>query len=288
MNNTSPKNLFCEKRKYMNDLRAQNINKPDADFLVREAAQTIAERLAVTNREFPVALDLFSSTDAIQELLAESGKVTEITAINSNSSSKNKGKKATSTRDHIIAGEQYINLVTSIFGLHWSNNLPAVFKQIRTILQEDGLFMAALPGDKTLSELRDCLILAETQLTGNASLRIDPFGEVRQYGNLLQKAGFTLPVVDTDLLCVRYSDMFGLIDDLRAMGATSCLLQRPQTAPRDLFKLASEFYNEKYADPDGKIRATFEIVYLSGWAPHHSQQKPLKPGSAKHKLSDFI
>ena len=288
MNNTSPKNLFCEKRKQTNETRALRIDKPDADFLAREAVLTILERLAVKNRDFPIAVNLFSPSGTMPNALTDSGKVKKVISVHANASAKPGTGEIITARDNLAFEEKSANLITSVFGLHWSNNLPIVLKQIRHTLQDDGLFMAALPGDKTLTELRDCLITAETRLTGNASLRVDPFGEIRQYGSLLQQAGFALPVIDSDVFCVRYKSMRHLIDDLRAMGVTSCLAQRSKFTNRELFKLAGEIYQEKYTDPDGKIRATFEIVYLSGWAPHRSQQQPLKPGSAKHKLSDFL
>ena len=137
-------------------------------------------------------------------------------------------------------------------------------------------------------ELRDSMLTAESMLNGNATLRIDPFGEVRQIGSLLQRAGFALPVVDTELLTARYSSLRKLIKDLRAMGATSSLNSNVGFGPRGLFEKTEEVYRERYQDDDGKIRATFEIIFLSGWSPDASQQKPLKPGSAKNKLSDFL
>jgi hypothetical protein len=132
------------------------------------------------------------------------------------------------------------------------------------------------------------MLTAESMINGNASLRVDPFGEVRQVGSLLQRAGFALPVVDTEILTVRYSSLKKLITDLRAMGATSSLNSNRSFSPRNLFEKTEEIYRKRYQDNDGKIRATFEIIFLSGWSPDASQQKPLKPGSAKNKLSDFL
>jgi hypothetical protein len=194
----------------------------------------------------------------------------------------------TGTRELISLKPKSVNLITSIFGLHWSNDLPGTLTQIQSSLVEDGLFLAALPGDRTLMELRDSMLTAESMINGNATLRIDPFGEVRQIGSLLQRAGFALPVVDTELLTVRYSSLRKLITDLRAMGATSCLNSNTHFGPRDLFDKTERIYRERYQDADGKLRATVEIIFLSGWSPHASQQKPLKRGSAQNKLSDFL
>ncbi len=286
--------MFSDRRISANLMRAAEMNKTDADFLAKLAAGMISERLNVTNREFSVTADLFSRFDSMKEHLVESAKITSLHRL----------RHATEDCSHLPnepdsnllfgnletlpfeAGS--INLITSVFGLHWCNDLPGMLAQIRRTLAPDGLFMCALPGDRSLKELRECLLEAETNLTGSASLRIDPFGEVRQMGGLLQRAGFALPVVDTELVTVRYSSLFGLIEDLRAMGATSALATKPPFGPRNLFQETENLYREKYMDDDGRIRATFEIVFLSGWAPHHSQQKPLRPGSATNHLKDFL
>lgn len=290
MKNTSLPKLFNPKRQKAIEARAKRIAQHDADFLVREAATMISERLGATNREFELVVDLFSPFGVMKDLLQTSKKTGNVISVTSQPSTQSQGES------NILIGEREVlplaskstNLVTSIFGLHWSNDLPGTLLQIRNSLKEDGLFLAALPGDRTLNELRDCLLAAESKINGNATLRIDPFGEVRQIGSLLQRAGFTLPVVDTELLTVRYSSMQGLIRDLRAMGATSALYSNVKFGPKSLFVECEKLYKERYQDPDGKLRATFEIIFVSGWSPHASQQKALKPGTAKNKLSDFL
>lgn len=149
--------------------------------------------------------------------------------------------------------------------------------------------MPQYPAGGTLQELREALLAAEAELTGGASPRVIPFADVRDMGALLQRAGFALPVADTETYTVRYDSLFGLIRDLRAMGMTNPLASRNRKPmPRRFFLRAAEIYAQRFSDPDGRIRATFSIIYLSGWAPHESQQKPLKPGSAKQRLSDAL
>ncbi len=286
MEKTSPTKLFSSRRKSAIQSRAQRIAKSDAGFIAKIAAETIAERMSAINRDFDQALDLFSQFEFMEAQLQHAENVKQIARFG--------GFKIRSKPDEwneddgLRFDPESLNLVTSVFGLHWMNDLPGMLVQIRRILAPDGLLLAAMPGDQTLRELRECLIAAETELTGNVSLRVEPFGEVRQYGNLLQRAGFTLPVVDSEHFTVRYRSLRSLIDDLRAMGATSSLANAGGVAARKLFEKCEEIYFDRFSDPDGKIRATVEIVFLSGWSPHESQQKPLKPGSAQASLSDFI
>jgi len=278
MQKTSPQKLFSEKRRKAVKLRACAIAKADADFLSKIAAETLGQRIAVINREFDKAVDFLSGHNAMHpalEQLENVGDIKQITATENDP-------------EHLPLEIKSANLITSIFTLHRSNDLPGSLIQIRKALVDDGLFMAALPGENTLRELRECLIAAESEIHGTASLRVEPFGEIRQLGGLLQRAGFALPVVDSDTFTIRYKNLAALIDDLRAMGATSTVEQSSAFASRKMFQRASEIYNERYKENDGKIIATAEIVFLSGWAPDKSQQKPLKPGSAKNQLKDFL
>jgi SAM-dependent methyltransferase len=182
-----------------------------------------------------------------------------------------------------------VNLVLSPLSLHVTNDTPGVFIQVRRALKADGLFLAAIPGSGTLQELRDVLLATEIELTGGASPRVIPFADVRDVGGLLQRAGFTLPVIDAETYTVRYDNLFALMRDLRAMGMTNPLADRSRKPlTRAFFLRAAELYAERYSDPDGRIRATFSIIYASGWTPHESQQKPLRPGSAKARLADAL
>jgi len=182
-----------------------------------------------------------------------------------------------------------VDLIVSALNLQFANDLPGILAQARRALRPDGLFMAALVGGESLQELRICLAEAEAQTAGGLSPRVHPFAEIRDLGTLLQRAGFALPVTDRDRFTVRYPAMPDLIRDLRLMGAGNMLRDRDtRRPPRALFSRAAALYAEKFADPDGKIRATFDIIWLSGWAPHESQQQPLKPGSAKARLAEAL
>ena len=182
-----------------------------------------------------------------------------------------------------------LDLVVSALALQFVNDLPGTLVQIRRALKPDGLFLAALVGGETLTELRQAFAAAESEVEGGVSPRVAPFADVRDLGALLQRAGFALPVTDIDRLTVRYDSPFALMHDLRRMGATNALIERRRTPLRraTLLRMA-EIYAERFADPDGRVRATFEIVWLSGWAPHPSQQQPLKPGSAQARLADAL
>ena len=293
MQKTSPPKLFNPKRRKAIEARATRIGQADADFLIQEAANMMAERLDATNRDFDIAVDMFSPFSNMLEHLKASTKTNQLYKLTSNTGTSSTSlsdiiRTISGTREEIPLASKSVNLITSVMGLHWSNDLPGTFTQIKNALVEDGLFLAALPGDRTLTELRDSMLTAESMINGNATLRIDPFGEIRQIGSLLQRAGFTLPVVDSEVLTVRYSSLKKLISDLRAMGATSSLNSNRHFGPRNLFKKTEEVYRKRYQDPDGKIRATFEIIFVSGWSPHSSQQKPMKRGTAQNKLSDFL
>ena len=191
--------------------------------------------------------------------------------------------------EHSALAPASLDLATSLLALHHANDLPGALIQIRAALRPDGLFVGALLGGDTLAELRQALTVAESDMTGGASPRVAPFADVRALGGLLQRAGFALPVVDADALVVRYPDMFALLRDLRAFGGANALVARSrQPARRELFARAAAVYAERFSDPDGRIRATFEILWISGWAPHASQPKPLKPGSAAMRLEDAL
>jgi SAM-dependent methyltransferase len=182
-----------------------------------------------------------------------------------------------------------LDLVVSALALQLVNDLPGALVQIRRVLKPDGLFLAALLGGETLNELRQSFAAAESEIEGGVSPRVAPFADLRDLGALLQRAGLALPVADADRLVVRYDSAFALMHDLRRMGATNALIDRRRTPLRraTVMRMA-EIYAQRFADADGRLRATFEIVWLSGWAPHPGQQQPLKPGTAKARLADAL
>jgi SAM-dependent methyltransferase len=186
-------------------------------------------------------------------------------------------------------GDAAVDLVVSGLGLQFVNDLPGALTQIRRALKPDGLFLAALLGGETLTELRQAFAAAESEIEGGVSPRVAPFADLRQLGALLQRAGFALPVTDVERVTVRYDSAFDLMRDLRRMGATNPLVAR-RRAPlrRQTLLQMADIYARRFADGDGRIRATFDIVWLAGWAPHPDQQQPLKPGSAKTRLADAL
>jgi SAM-dependent methyltransferase len=181
------------------------------------------------------------------------------------------------------------DLVLSALNLHSINDLPGVLNQIKNSLKDDGLFIAALLGGETLHELRDVINLAEQEIVGGVSPRVAPFADMQQMGALMQRAGFNLPVIDSDKITVSYDNVFKLFKDLRLMGEGNTMLGRQKKyVGKEFFMKVAEDYSNKYAENNGRIVATFEIIFLIGWKPHESQQKPLKPGSAKQRLSNAL
>lgn len=262
--------------------RARALRAP-VDFLHRHAADQLADRLETVQRQFDTAIELDPFGVGVADRIAAIGKTGRWRQI------ALAGGTAKAPHETVPVEPDSIGLVVSVLGLHRVNDTPGVLVQIRRALVADGLFLAAIPATGTLFELRQSLIEAETELIGGASARVAPFADVRDYGGLLQRAGFALPVADAETLTVRYDTMFELIADLRGMGMTNPLVDRSRVpARRALFQRAAAIYQDRFADPDGRIRATFAIVYLSGWAPHESQQRPLKPGSAKTRLADAL
>ena len=258
---------------------------PKAGFLLDIAAEEMAFRLMPVERRFEHAVELFGGTGAVARAAMATGKIGTIERVDV------VGDADTIATDfeEVPIEPDSTNLVLAPLGLHLANDLPGSLIRIRRALKPDGLFLAAIPATGTLTELNDVLLETETRLFGGASPRVAPFGDVRSIGALLQRAGFALPVADVETYTVRYESLFGLMKDLRGFGMTNALANRSRRpVSREFFIEAAKLYAERHADPDGRIRATFAIVYLSGWAPHESQPKPLKPGSATMRLADAL
>jgi SAM-dependent methyltransferase len=260
-----------------------------ADFLLTRAVEDICDRLSTIKRDFTRVLDLGTPGPHLAQALTTPGRTVWRTAPRPALVGAGSFIPVVSDEEALpFAGESF-DLIVSALSLQHVNDLPGLLAQARRCLKPDGLFLAALIGGQTLSELRVALAQAEVEVSGGASPRVAPFADVRDLGGLLQRAGFALPVADTDVLSVRYGHPFRLFADLRAMGATNALTQRSRKpTPRRLMLRAAEIYAERFADSDGRVRATFEILFMSGWAPHESQQKPLKPGSARMRLEDAL
>jgi SAM-dependent methyltransferase len=260
-----------------------------ADFLMRRAAEDLADRLGAVEREFGKAAVLFSQTPAAACVLVESGKVLETIRVEADAAFLDGEPGLFAPLETVPFEPESLDLVVSLLSLQAMNDIPGMLVQIRRALRPDGLFLGAFFGAGTLSELRESLLAAETELYGGASPRVIPLTDVRDAGALLQRAGLALPVADVETVTVRYDTLFGLIADLRAMGETNSLVDRSRRpGTRKLFARAAEIYAERFSDSDGRVRASFSIVWMSGWAPDASQQKPLKPGSAKVSLKTIL
>src|SRR5271156_6294716 len=260
-----------------------------ATFLLDRVAGDLAERLATGLRRFELAVDLGTPGEAVRTALARLGSVGRIIAADVMPDAARGEIFVAADEAALPFGDATLDLVVSALALQFVNDLPGVLVQVRRALKPDGLFLAALLGGETLTELRQSFAEAESDIEGGVSPRVAPFADLRALGALLQRAGFALPVTDTDRVVVRYDSAFGLMRDLRRMGATNALRDRRRTPLRraTLLRMA-EIYAQRFADDDGRLRATFEIVWLSGWTPDPSQQQPLKPGSAKARLADAL
>ncbi|MGB4107044.1 MAG: methyltransferase domain-containing protein [Alphaproteobacteria bacterium] len=256
-------------------------------FLADWAGNQISDRLLDVKKTFDLGLEIGLRT----EKKHPAGKVKTMIGMDI---SEKLAQKA--PRPVICADEEWLpfkdaslDLIINTLGLHSTNDLPGALIQIRRALKPDGLFLAALFGGESLMELRHSLMAAEIEIKGGASPRVFPFADKPQMGSLMQRAGFALPVVDSEIVTVTYPDMFALLKDLRFMGEGNAILARDKKfVGRELFTKAAESYWKNFAESDGRIRASFEVIFLIGWAPHASQQKPLQPGSAKTRLADAL
>ena len=264
------------------------------DFLFREVGERLSDRLADVRRDFPVALDLGCHDGTLSRLLGGRGGVE--TLIQCDCAAAMAAAAHHRLRPALVADEEALpfapasfDLVISCLSLHWVNDLPGALVQIRHALKPDGLFLAALLGGETLSELRAALMESELEVEGGAGPRVSPFAELRDAGALLQRAGFALPMADVDSLTVTYPNALALMRDLRGMGESNAVLARRRSASRRATLLrAAALYEQRAANDDGRIPASFQVIYLTGWAPHESQPKALRPGSAAARLADAL
>lgn len=261
------------------------------DFLLREVGERLADRLADFTRTFPVALDLGCHGGEFGRVLGRRGGVrTLVQADLSVAMARRAGGHA------VVADEEFLpfaaggfDLVASLLSLHWVNDLPGVLAQISRILKPDGLMLAALFGGTTLGELRGALLAAELELEGGGSPRVAPFAELSDLGGLLQRAGLALPVVDRDTITISYPDPFALMRDLRGMGEGNAMRQRRRRPTRRaVLTRAAEIYRARHGTADGRVPATFQVLYMTGWRPHSSQQQALRPGAAGARLADAL
>jgi SAM-dependent methyltransferase len=243
-------------------------------FLLDRVAEDLADRLAAVRRDFADVADIWSPGD----VLPPAGRFKSVARFAPDSGS-----------EVLPLQPESLDLAVSALAFQFVNDLPGVLAQIRRALKPDGLLLAAMVGGDTLTELRQSFAAAEAECEGGVSPRVVPFADLRDIGGLLQRAGLALPVTDVDRVVVRYDSAFALMADLRRMGASNILVERRRTPTRRTTMLQmAQIYGERFADADGRIRATFDVIWLSGWAPHESQQKPLRPGSAKESLEAAV
>jgi SAM-dependent methyltransferase len=260
-----------------------------ADFLLRRAIDDLDDRLGTVLRHFSLAVDVSTPTAALAEWLTASGRVDHVVRLAPIWGETPGPLSVVGDAEALPFAPERFDLAVSLLALHSVNDLPGALVQIRRALKPDGLFLGCLLGGATLYELRQAFTQAEAELEGGVSPRVAPFADVSDLGGLLQRAGFALPVADLEPMIVRYADAFGLFRDLRAMGLTNALVHRRKTPLRRVTLLrAAQIYAQRFADADGRVRATFELAWMSGWAPHESQQKALRPGSAQVRLADAL
>jgi SAM-dependent methyltransferase len=269
--NAAPK-LFDRPLLRARQSRAQRLGP--ATFLLDRVAEDMAERLHAVLRDFADAADIWTPGEGLR-----SDRFKSVVRIG----------LCDSEQETLPFQPESLDLAVSALAFQFVNDLPGVLAQIRRALKPDGLLLAAMIGGDTLTELRQSFAAAEAECEGGVSPRIIPFADLRDVGALLQRAGFALPVTDVDRIVVRYDSALALMADLRRMGATNVLVERRRAPTRraTLLRMA-QIYGERFADSDGRIRATFDVIWLSGWAPHESQQKPLQPGSAKASLAEAV
>jgi len=255
--------------------RAQRLGT--AAFLLDRAAEDMTDRLHAVLRDFKSVAEVGTPGDQVAKTVA--GRFDRYV----------RADLPAQESEPLALEAQSLDLVVSVLAFQFVNDLPGVLAQIRRALRPDGLLMAAMIGGDTLTELRQSFAAAEAELEGGISPRVAPFADLRDVGALLQRAGLALPVTDVDRVVARYDDAFALMHDLRRMAATNILVERRRVPTRRAtMSRMAEIYRERFADPDGRVRATFDIIWLSGWAPHESQPKPLKPGSAKVSLAEAV
>ncbi len=253
------------------------------DFLYREVAERLDERLDLVKREFPLMVSLGGAPAAHLQARKGTEHIIRMDA-------------AFGMRPDVVMDEEFLPLakgsvdaIVSNLHLHWVNDLPGALLQMKQALKADGMFMAALLGGESLYELRQCLMEAELAVTGGASPRVSPFADSQDVGALMQRAGFALPVVDSDKIVVRYAHPLKLMQDLRGMGASNATYNRlTKPTRRGVLLQAAKIYHDRFADAEGTVPATFHVIYAIGWAPDESQQKPLKPGAAQNRLAEAL
>ncbi len=263
----------------------------DHDFLVAEVADRLTDRLADINRTFSTVLDLGCHTGQLGRALQHRTDIKTLvqTDLSTGMLGTATGLRVAADEEALPFADQTFDLIASVLSLHWVNDLPGTLAQINRCLKPDGVFLGAFLGGNTLQELRAAFLEGELEIKGGAGSHISPFAEVRDAGGLLQRAGFALPVADVETLTVTYPNPFALMTELRGMGETNALADgQPAPLSRATLSATAAAYARSYGDTDGRVPATFDILYMTGWRPDPSQPQPLRPGSASTRLADAL
>nr|AFK48595.1 unknown [Lotus japonicus] len=274
---------------------------PPNDPLLHTVAENLSDRLQDCKKNFPTALCLGGSLQAITSSLRGRGAIEKLIVMdashdvvqackNANHGLNNNGMETmylVGDEEFLPIKESSVDLVISCLGLHWTNDLPGAMIQSRLALKPDGLFLAAILGGETLKELRIACTIAQMEREGGISPRVSPLAQVRDAGNLLTRAGFTLPGVDVDEYVVKYDSALELIEHLRAMGETNAHSQMNTILKRDAALATAAIYDSMFAEEDGTVPATFQVIYMTGWREHPSQQKAKRRGSATVSFTDI-
>jgi len=287
---SAPPRLF---NRALHRLRLDRAAATYEPFLKDRAAADVVERLETIMRSFPVAVDLGARDGAFARALAGSGAAAKIgflieADLSVRMLAGRGGPRLQADEECLPFLPASLDLVVSTLALHWVNDLPGAMIQIRQALKPDGLFLGAIFGGSTLTELRQSLLAAEAETSNGAGLRVAPLADAYDVAGLLQRAGLALPVADVDRVTVHYPHPVALLADLRAMGETNALVEQAGPLSARTFARACEIYAERFSRADGKVAATFDIITLTGWAPHESQQQPLRPGEGKVRLEDAL
>lgn len=289
---TSPDPLLVFDRATLRQRRERAARDWDRhSFLKREIAERLVDRLTDVRRTFPLALDLGSHGDEVATALGGHKLVEQLvrTDLGPGFASRARGPAVVADEEFLPFASGRFDLVLSAIDLHWVNDLPGTLIQIAHILKPDGLFLGAMLGGATLWQLRQALTAAESEIDSGLSPRVSPFADLRDAARLLQRAGFALPVADSETIEVEYDNALALMRDLNGMGESNLVAERRRGVTRRATLMrAAELYGERFSLPSGRVAASFEVLYLHGWAPHTSQPKPLKPGGAAQRLADAL
>ena len=289
---TSPDPLLIFDRATLRQRRERAARNWDRHaFLKREISERLVDRLSDVRRTFPLALDLGSHGDEVATALGGHKLVGQLVRadLGRGFASRARGPAVVADEEFLPFASGRFDLVLSAMDLHWVNDLPGTLIQIARVLKPDGLFLGAMLGGATLWQLRQALAAAESEIDGGLSPRVSPFADLRDAAGLLQRAGFALPVADSETIEIEYDNAVALMRDLSGMGESNLVADRRRGVTRRATLLrTAELYGERFSLPSGRVAASFEVLYLHGWSPHASQPKPLKPGGAAQRLADAL